>query len=195
MEKEIRYYNQPDLLTEEREGKKVDLIRGTAVKFGELSRNLGWFREKFDRDAFSDVMDNDVVALFNHNMDLILARTISKTLRIYTDDEGLKYEFEAPDTSAGRDLVVNMKAGNVQHSSFSFQIRDDKWEEDEEDGEIRTVLKVKRLFDVSPVVFPAYPQSTSEVAKRSYQHYIEKKNSKNLVSDIEYLEHEIILFT
>jgi HK97 family phage prohead protease len=194
MEKEIRYFNKPDLLTEERQGKKVDLVKGTAVKFGELSRNLGWFREKFDRDAFADVMDSDVVALFNHNMDLILARTISKTLRIYTDDEGLKYEFEAPDTSAGRDLVVNMKAGNVQHSSFSFQIQDDKWEEDEEDGEIRTVLKVKRLYDISPVVFPAYPQSTSEVAKRSYQHYIEKKNAKNPISDIEYLEHEIITF-
>ena len=178
-DQEFRYINAPALIEEEEraEGKKGTLIRGTAVFFDQLSRNLGWFREKFERGAFDDVLKNDIVALFNHDNNLILGRTTSNTLKVWSDDEGLHYEFEAPNTTAGRDLVESMKRGDVSQSSFSFSIQDEKWEEDEEQGEIRTVLKVKRLYDVSPVVTPAYPQTVSEIAKRSYDEW-KKENQK-----------------
>jgi HK97 family phage prohead protease len=170
-DREYRYIDSPDLRVEKREESGGHIVRGTAVKFNQLSRTIGWFREKFAPGAFDDCMDQDVVALFNHNINAILARTISKTLKIWQDDVGLHYEFEAPDNTAGRDLVVSLERKDVQHSSFGFTIQDEKWEEDEEAGEIRTVLKVKRLYDVSPVVFPAYPQSLSEVSKRSYDEW------------------------
>ena len=176
-EREFRYVSTPEVVIEKREdGTEVRLVKGTAVKFNELSRNLGWFREKFEPGAFDDVLQNDVVALFNHNIDKVLARTISKTLTLTQDGTGLHYHFEAPDNTAGNDLIVSMRRGDIQHSSFSFTVQDEKWEEDEEHGEVRTVLKVKRLYDVSPVVFPAYPQSVSELAKRSYDNWKEELN-------------------
>lgn len=175
---EYRYFDPPELVVETRADKKVTMVQGIAVKFEQLSRNLGFFREKFARGAFDDVMDNDVVALLNHNIDKVLARTISKTLELWTDDDGLNYRFEAPDTTAGRDLVVSLQRGDIQHSSFSFTISDEKWERDDDDGEIRTVLKVKRLYDVSPVVFPAYPQSVSEISKRSYDEWKKETEEK-----------------
>ena len=176
---ECRYFEPPAVVVETRNEKEVKMVRGTAVKFGQLSRNLGWFREKFDRTAFDNVMEDDVVALFNHNIDKVLARSISGTLRFWTDDEGLQYEFESPDNTAGRDLLVSLQRGDIRHSSFSFTIQDEKWEEDEEAGEIRTVLKVKRLYDVSPVVFPAYPQSVSEISKRSYDEWKKQQDAEN----------------
>lgn len=191
---EYRYYEPPIVEVETRNEKEVKMVRGTAVKFYQLSRNLGWFREKFDRDAFSDVMEDDVVALFNHNIDKVLARSISGTLRYWTDDTGLQYEFEAPDNTAGRDLLVSLQRGDIRHSSFSFTIADERWEDDEEAGEIRTVLKVKRLYDVSPVVFPAYPQSVSELSKRSYEEWkkevqAEKEPDTNMLQKYQLMKH------
>ena len=191
---EYRYYEPPIVEVETRNEKEVKMVRGTAVKFDQLSRNLGWFREKFDRDAFSDVMEDDVVALFNHNIDKVLARSISGTLRYWTDDTGLQYEFEAPDNTAGRDLLVSLQRGDIRHSSFSFTIADERWEDDEEAGETRTVLKVKRLYDVSPVVFPAYPQSVSELSKRSYEEWkkevqAEKEPDTNMLQKYQLMKH------
>lgn len=175
-DQEVRYITPPSIETRENEDKGTAVVvTGTAVFYNQLSRNLGWFREKFAPGAFDDVLENDVVALFNHDPNLILARTSSKTLKLWSDDKGLHYEFEAPDTAAGRDLAVSLKRGDVAHSSFAFSIQDEKWEDDEELGEVRTVLKVKSLFDVSPVVRPAYPQTVSEVAKRSYDEWKEEK--------------------
>jgi len=178
-DRELRYIDAPVLNVEKREdGTDKTFIQGTAVFFDQLSRNLGWFREKFARGAFDDVLDGDTVALFNHDMNMILARTISKTLELSVDDKGLHYRFEVPNTSVGRDLVESMKRGDVQHSSFSFTIQDEKWEEDDEAGEIRTVLKVKRLYDVAPVVFAAYPQSVSEISKRHYDEWKQEKENE-----------------
>jgi uncharacterized protein len=180
-DREYRYVSTPELVTETRGEKQVRMVRGMAVKFGELSRNLGWFREKFERGAFDNVLENDVVALFNHNIDKVLARTISKTLRIWQDDQALWYEFEVPDNTVGNDLAVSMQRGDIQHSSFAFMIGagGEAWNEDEDLGTVRTVLKggVSRLYDVSPVVFPAYPQSTSELSKRSYDEW-KQENTK-----------------
>ena len=191
-DREYRYLNNPDLKVEKREESDAYMVRGTAVKFNELSKNIGWFREKFERGAFDDCMEQDVVALFNHNINAILARTISKTLKIWQDDAGLHYEFDAPDNTAGRDLVVSLQRGDVQHSSFGFTIQDEKWEEDEEVGEIRTVLKVKRLYDVSPVVFPAYPQSRSEVSKRSYDEWKQERDGTDTETEKANMETEIL---
>jgi uncharacterized protein len=177
---EIRCADNPVVIEQRGEGDETqDHVVGYALKFNSLSRTIGWFREKIDRGALENADMNDVVALFNHNIDMVLARTISKTLTLEVDDAGLRYSFSPPNTTAGRDLVESLKRGDVQHSSFSFSISEDKWEEDEEGNEIRTVLKIKRLYDVSPVVNPAYLQATSELAKRSYDEWKESQKPKH----------------
>jgi HK97 family phage prohead protease len=91
----------------------------------------------------------------------------------------LWYEFEAPDTQAGRDLVESLKRGDVDQSSFSFTVSRDgeKWEQETaEDGVEtikRTITKVSRLYDVSPVTYPAYPDAT--VALRSLEQFQEEQ--------------------
>lgn len=143
-----------------------------------LSENLGGFREKIDPEAFNGVLDNDVRALFNHDPNLILGRTTAGTLSLSVDERGLKYNFIAPDTTAGRDLIVSLERGDVNQSSFGFIVEEDDWEEDNDGMTIRTIKKVGRLLDISPVVYPAYPDA--EAGKRSLLNYrteLEKKEN------------------
>jgi HK97 family phage prohead protease len=154
-------------------------VRGYAAVFNAESENLGssshQFREIIEPGAFSDVLLDDVRALLNHDPNFILARSKGGegTLAIGQDDRGLWYEFDAPDTSAGRDLMESLRRGDIDQSSFSFTVNKDgqSWEERQEgDGPTfikRTISKVSRLFDVSPVTYPAYPDAT--VAVRSLQ--------------------------
>lgn len=168
---------------------KNPVIRGYAAKYNVESENLGTdeyqFRETIMPGAFDDVLADDVRALFNHDPSLILARSKNGegTLRISTDNVGLFYEFEAPDTQAGRDLVENIRLGNVDQSSFSFTVSKDgqTWER-KQDGDgprisKRTIKKVSRLFDVSPVTYPAYPDAT--VALRSLAESRDQDGSGN----------------
>lgn len=166
---ESRSYQLPIEVEARAEGNSRRVI-GTAVRFGELSSMInGWFREKFQAGAFNDTMNQDTVAVFNHDDNKILARTISKTLTLTVDDQSLRYEFEAPNTTAGNDLLESLKRGDVQHSSFRFVVDQDVWNEDPDLGLVRTVIRARRLVDVSPVVFPAYPQT--DVAQRSYDEF------------------------
>lgn len=135
------------------------LIRGHAAVFDTLSENLGGFREKIAPGAFDDVLDDDVRALFNHDPNHILGRSKAGTLILAVDAKGLTYEIDPPDTGTARDLLVSIERGDVNQSSFAFTVENDSWDEDEEGRWIRTVHKVRRLYDVSPVTYPAYPEA------------------------------------
>jgi len=159
---ERRYLDNPvELVTRDAEEGSGRTIRGYFAKFEKLSRSLGWFREKIARDAFDDIdfENDDIVALFNHDFNQIIGRTIADPkLTLGVDDIGAWFECEAPDTNVGNDCLENVKRKLVQHCSFSWPwgTVEDKWEEDDELGEIRTITKFTRLIDVSPVVNPAY---------------------------------------
>ena len=166
------------------EGETMNVV-GHASVYNTMSEDLGGFREIIAPGAFDDVLENDVRALINHDGNLILARTTSGTLKLSTDEKGLKYEFDMPQTSYGKDLAISMKRGDVTQSSFAFTVENDNWET--KDGlDVRTITKLKRLFDVSPVTYPAYPDADDLViAKRSLSVYKEKqerlKEEKDLV--------------
>ena len=70
--------------------------------------------------------------------------------------------------------MVSIERGDVSQSSFGFTVASDEWRK-EEGEEVRYIKKLKRLFDVSPVTFPAYPDT--DVAKRSHDEFI-KLNEK-----------------
>jgi HK97 family phage prohead protease len=139
-------------------------IRGYASVFNKDSEDLGGFTERIAPGAFSEVLNDDVRCYFNHDSNLLLGRTTSGTLRLSQDSRGLFYECDLPNTSYANDLTVLMERGDVTQSSFGFFIGDDVWEE--RDGVVyRTILKVSRLLDVSPVSMPAYPDATSEIKR------------------------------
>jgi len=148
--------------------KGLKTITGYAAVFNSLSEDLGGFREKIDREAFTRTIQNaDVRALFNHDKNYVLGRTKSGTLKLSSDEHGLKIENIPPDTQWARDLLVSIDRGDVNQMSFGFRTISDKWEKrDKED--IRTLLDVE-LFDISPVTFPAYPDT--EVGLRSLENF------------------------
>lgn len=159
------------------DGQPVE-IRGYGAVFNELSENLGGFREKIAPGAFDGVLSDDVRGLINHDSNLILGRTAASTLRLSVDERGLRYEIDLPDTSYARDLGVSMQRGDISQSSFGFYVDEDDWTEDDEGRVVRTIKKVRQLLDVSPVTYPAYPQTSSEarglidVDKDRYQGYL-----------------------
>jgi len=140
-------------------------IEGYGAVFDSLSENLGGFREKIEKGAFDDVLTDDVRALINHDPNLLLARTKSNTLKISVDDHGLRYSFTPPDTSYANDLKESITRGDLDQSSFAFTIEEDDWSEDDDGRVVRTIKKFRKLFDVSPVTYPAYQDAT--VAIRS----------------------------
>ena len=144
-------------------------MTGYAAVFNTLSEDLGGFREQIAPGAFAEVLNDDVRALYNHNSDLLPLGRTPDTLRLIEDGRGLKVEVDLPDTQFARDLVVSIERGDVSQMSFGFSVSMDgqKWEDREIDGKkqtVRTLTRIKRLYDVSPVVFPAYPDT--EVAVR-----------------------------
>lgn len=184
-ERESRFLTASVELRAAAETEKAPTVRGYAAKFNSRSENLGsadyQFFEVIEPGAFDAVLQDDVRALFNHESSAILARSKNGegSLAIGVDAVGLWYEFEAPDTQVGRDLVTSLMRGDVDQSSFSFTVDKDgqKWEETREgDGPYiatRTIKKVSRLYDVSPVTYPAYPDAT--VALRSLEEFRQKE--------------------
>lgn len=143
-------------------------ITGYAAVFDKLSEDLGWFREKIQPGAFAEtIKTDDVRALWNHDSNFPLGRNRAGTLTLSEDEKGLKIEIDPPDTQWARDLMTSIDRGDVDQMSFGFQTLTDEW--NMVDGEdVRTLIKV-RLFDVSPVTFPAYPDT--EVGLRSLEEY------------------------
>lgn len=166
-------------------------IVGYAAVFNKDSEDLGGFVERIAPGAFTEaIATSDVRALFNHDQNLILARNTSGTLELIEDETGLRYEFDAPDTSFGNDLLEMIKRGDVNQSSFGFTVKSDTWEE--QNGKVyRTINKVNRLFDVSPVTFPAYPDAS--VAVRSMQEQFEQNTDETVVDDYDSQYKELIL--
>lgn len=169
---ERRTFGVDGLKIERRDGSKPRLV-GHAAVFNQLSENLGGFREQIAVGAFADaIKTDDVRALFNHDPNFVLGRNRASTLSLSEDDKGLAIEIELPDTATVRDLVVApIERGDVSHMSFGFAVRPNgqNWAEDDEGRLIRTLTAV-RLFDVSPVTFPAYPQTDIAVREmRAFQ--------------------------
>ena len=146
---------------------------GYAAVFNSNSEPLP-FTERILEGAFSKSLRsrNEVKLFKNHNMDEVLASTRSKTLKLREDSTGLLAEATLPDTTAGRDLAVLMKRGDVHSMSFGFTVPDggDSWNSK---GSVRELREV-RLHEVSIVTgFPAYENTTASVrsleilAKRS----------------------------
>ncbi len=152
-----------------RAAKESRTVEGYAAKFNSDSEMFyGSWIERIAPGAFDTVLEDDAVALFNHDPNLILARN-KVNMTIEVDKSGLVYRFDAPNTTAGNDLLENLRNGNVKQSSFAFTVGEEKWTYSETKGKpsIRTITKVERLYDVSPVTYPAYPDTS--VGQRSFE--------------------------
>lgn len=148
-------------------------VSGYAAVFDEVTDIGGWFREVVRPGAFKDAITrgDDVTFLINHD-GLPLSRTSSKTLTVREDSKGLFMEstLDASDPDVMR-IIPKMKRGDLSKMSFAFSMMPDgetRWTQTgagEDAEELREIIKVGRLYDVSIVTEPAY--AGTEIALRS----------------------------
>jgi HK97 family phage prohead protease len=138
------------------------------IPFNSISRDLGGFREVIRPSAFSRTVKNrtDVVALWNHDPGLVLGRRSNRMLTIGLSEKGAEAVVQLDNDGMHKEFARRVERRDVTGASFGFSAVQDKWGTDEEhdNAPLRELLEVK-LFDISPVTFPAYEESGSE--KRS----------------------------
>ena len=161
-------------------------IEGYASVFDSWSEELGGnspFRERVVKGAFEETIQNDDIrALFNHDPNYVLGRNKAGTLTLEEDEKGLKVRIVPPDTQWAKDLLVSIKRGDITQMSFGFTVILDRWSY-EDNIDVRELLKVK-LYDVSPVTFPAYAQTECGVRSlvdviRTHQSEVAKSKETN----------------
>lgn len=184
--KEIRCWDIKGVeLRAETNDEGVTTISGYAARFNSWSEDLGGFRERIKPGAFKKaLMTSDVRLLYNHDTNnLPLGRT-PKTLRLSEDTKGLKFEGDLPDTQLAKDLTIAIQRKDITGNSFSFTVDEggDEWRE--KDGVTsRTITEFKELFDIGPVVFPAYSSPKVKVSQRSLDKAKESKSSVTVGND------------
>ena len=114
------------------------------------------FTERVAPSAFERSLGSNVHLLVGHDRRELLATTKSGLLQLRSDDRGLAFEVDLPDTQRARDVRAMVEAGIYREMSFGFYVRKDAWE-----GSERTLLDVD-LREVSIVTDGAYPQTTAE---------------------------------
>lgn len=160
-------------------------IVGHAAVFNSLSEDLGGFREQIIPGAFLEAIEkDDVRALFNHDPNFVLGRNRAGTLTMKEDARGLAIEIVAPGTQTIQDLVVApIERGDVSQMSFAFSVKPggQDWAKDDEGGVVRTLKKL-RLFDVSPVTYPAY--AATDVAVREWRTWSTSANARPVLRNL-----------
>lgn len=132
------------------------------IPYNSKSEDLGGFVEEIKQGAFARTLrERDQVALWSHDPSRPLGRRSKGTLALEDSPRGLRIVITPPDTSWGRDALESIRRGDVDKMSFGFNTPEggDSWRE--WGGKIiRSLLDVD-LFEVSPVVFGAYPKSAT----------------------------------
>lgn len=127
-------------------------------------------REQIDPAAFDECDMDDVIMQYDHQ-GRVFARTSNETLEVKTDDHGLFMSARLGGTELGRQVYDEIKGGYTSKMSFGFAIDEDKREVtyNRADGTVdvlRTITKIRKLYDVSAVSLPA--NDGTEISARSY---------------------------
>ncbi len=169
-------------VTGEEEEKRT--VEGYALLFGVSSDGLS-FEEVIERGALDGVIEkSDVFALLNHNQNRgILARCTNGkgSLSLSVDSKGLKYRFEAPKTVLGEELLENIRRGEINESSFCFDVEKDTWEKKSDGTWKRAVSKIGNLYDIAPVYNAAYSKTSVYMrGKDQVEAELARRNNENL---------------
>jgi HK97 family phage prohead protease len=173
--RDLAFEADDELVVEQRaDGRAV--IRGYAVVYNRLSLDLGGFRERILPGAFDKMLSRqrgrrDLVSYFNHNPDILLGRESSGTLKVFSDDKGVGFEVSPPATRA--DVLELVGRRDVKGASFAFTV--DKGGESfttDEGGRAIREIREAQMYELGPVVTPAYPSTSAAVAMRSYEAWL-----------------------
>ena len=180
--KEVRYLNTTIELRSMEENKESRHIEGYGCVFNQESQDMG-FIEIIRSGAITEelIAQSDVCCFFNHDQNKLLGRSVNGegTLKLSLDDHGLRFALDLPNTPDGDTVLELVRRGDITACSFAFCLAPDEDADEwiEVNGKYtRYINKIAGLFDVSPVVFPAY-QGT-EVSARSTESFEAFKQQK-----------------
>ena len=148
-------------------------VGGYAAVFNSPTDIGGIWVETIEPGAFTDTLSsgNDVLALYSHELERLLGRQSSGTLRLVQDNTGLAVEIDLPDTSDGRDVATLIERGDLKGMSFGFIVTKETWD-DTQTPPSRTIHAVD-LREVTITADPAYTDTSIglrslEEAKKSH---------------------------
>lgn len=184
-----RRFVEAEVRAEHLGGKDNYRIVGYAAVFNQKTQLYRGFYEQVAPGAFANtIKGDDVRALINHDPNLLLGRTKAGTVTLSEDEHGLRYEIIPPDTTYANDLRVSLKRGDISQSSFGFNIVDFDEKRDVKTGEVTVTLKEVKLFDVSPVTYPAYQGTEAHVRMiegEKERAYVYEGSGHVIVQDLE----------
>lgn len=128
------------------------------------------YKEIIDARAFDEAKMDDVVLNIDHT-GKPAAKTKNNTLTLDLRQDGLYMEADLSQNATGRELYEDIQKRFYDKMSFAFSVSESSYNRD---THTRTILKIKRLYDVSAVTFPAYEQTA--ISARSWaeaQHEID----------------------
>ena len=122
------------------------------------------YYERIEPTAFDDADISDVVFRVDHE-GRVYARTSAGTVQLWHDEHGLGQRTDLSKTQAARELFADIAAGNYPKMSFAFTVAEDHFNKA---THTRVIDRIAKVFDVSPVSFPANPTTELSVSTRDY---------------------------
>lgn len=120
--------------------------------------------ERIEPTAFEGADLSDVVFRVDHTGP-VYARTSAGTVNVWADEHGLAQKTDLSKTQRARDLFADIEAGNYPKMSFAFSVAEDHYDKA---THTRIIDRIAKVFDVSPVSFPANPGTELSVSTRDY---------------------------
>lgn len=184
---EQRYLKMHDIATRADDNSNDLFVEGYFSVFNEDYPVWDGATESIRPGAFSESMNGDIRALYNHNTDVILGRTTNGTLVLNQDDKGLwgRITLNKKDTEA-MNVYERIARGDITGCSFGFDIEKEE-RTISDDGTVHfEIVKVNPLYEVSPCVFPAYAATHIEargkdianIKQREHDVWVERMKQK-----------------
>ena len=120
------------------------------------------YYEQIDRHALDNADMSDVIMQYDHS-GRVFARNSNGTLQLDLDDTGFKVTADLSRTELAKGLYEDIAAGMITKMSWAFVVTKDAYDQK---TRTRTVLEVKKVYDVSAVSIPANDDTT--IAARNY---------------------------
>ena len=122
------------------------------------------YYERIEPTAFEDADMSDTVFRVDHTGP-VYARTSAGTVELWVDEHGLGTRADLSKTQRAKDLYADIAAGNYPKMSFAFVVSEDHYDRE---THTRVIDRIAKVFDVSPVSFPANPTTELNVSTRDW---------------------------
>jgi len=134
-------------------------ISGYAALFDAPYQLNDNYFEVVDYNAFTGCDFESCCLLYDHNTSFVLGR-INEKLTVTPDRLGLKWTCSFPETQTAADVLNLVQNKILTSCSWGFQIMRENWTSEQKTGlPLRHIERVKIVYDVSIVPYPANPSA------------------------------------